>query len=312
MLMRNLNLDQLQTLIAIADLGTFAAAAQALHLAAPTISMHIQELESRLQVPLVVRGRRQASLTPAGTALVLGARTLLSATDDLVEQVRRRAEGREGVVKLGTSAGVSAQLLPQVLEVLARQSPGVDVKLEILGSAEAMVRLQAGTLDIGIVAMPQAAVAGVRLTPWRNDPMVAFLPSSWEVPDLVTPEWLASRRWISFTPMTQMYRLIAGWFGMAGHNPRPYMELNYPAALKSLVAAGHSAAILPLEHPHDAAADPGIQVRHLDPALVRPMGIAHRVSALPNTAIANVMEALRRFASSQGATPEAQGDTARV
>jgi DNA-binding transcriptional LysR family regulator len=274
--------------------------------------MHIQELESRLQVALVVRGRRQASLTPAGIALVLGARTLLSATDDLVEQVRRRAEGREGVVKLGTSAGVSAQLLPEVLEVLARQSPGVDVKLEILGSAEAMVRLQAGTLDIGIVAMPQAAVAGVRLTPWRNDPMVAFLPSSWEVPDLVTPEWLASRRWISFTPMTQMYRLIAGWFGMAGHNPRPYMELNYPAALKSLVAAGHSAAILPLEHPHDAEADSGIQVRHLDPALVRPMGIAHRVSALPNTAIASVMEALSRFASSQGGTPEAQGDTARV
>ena len=37
--MRNLNLDQLQTLIAIADLGTFAAAAQALHLAPPTVSM---------------------------------------------------------------------------------------------------------------------------------------------------------------------------------------------------------------------------------------------------------------------------------
>ena len=42
--MRNLNLDQLQTLVAIADLGTFAAAAQALHLAPPTVSMHIKEL----------------------------------------------------------------------------------------------------------------------------------------------------------------------------------------------------------------------------------------------------------------------------
>ena len=54
--MRNLNLDQLQTLIAIADLGTFAAAAQALHLAPPTVSMHIKELESRLGAELVVRG----------------------------------------------------------------------------------------------------------------------------------------------------------------------------------------------------------------------------------------------------------------
>ena len=64
--MRNFNLDHLQTLIAIADLGNFAAAAQALHLAPPTISLHIKELESRLQADLVVRGRRQAELTPAG------------------------------------------------------------------------------------------------------------------------------------------------------------------------------------------------------------------------------------------------------
>lgn len=39
--MRNLNLDQVQTLVTIADLGTLAAAAQALHLAPPTVSLHI-------------------------------------------------------------------------------------------------------------------------------------------------------------------------------------------------------------------------------------------------------------------------------
>ena len=53
--MRNLNLDQIQTLIAIADLGTFAAASQALHLAPPTISLH-KELEAHAEVPLVLRG----------------------------------------------------------------------------------------------------------------------------------------------------------------------------------------------------------------------------------------------------------------
>ena len=68
--MRNLNLDQLQTLIAIADLGTFAAAAQALHLAPPTISLHIKELEARMGAALLIRGRRNTELTPAATALV--------------------------------------------------------------------------------------------------------------------------------------------------------------------------------------------------------------------------------------------------
>jgi len=62
--MRNLNLDQLQTLIAIADLGTFAAAAQALHLAPPTVSLHIKELESRMQATLLIRGQRRLPATP--------------------------------------------------------------------------------------------------------------------------------------------------------------------------------------------------------------------------------------------------------
>src|SRR5256885_3005481 len=61
--MRRLNLDQLQTLVAVADLGTLAAAAQALHLSPPAVSLHIQELEARLDTPLLVRGKRQAQLT---------------------------------------------------------------------------------------------------------------------------------------------------------------------------------------------------------------------------------------------------------
>jgi DNA-binding transcriptional LysR family regulator len=151
--MRNLNLDQLQTLIAIADLGTFAAAAQALHLAPPTVSLHIKELESRLDAVLLLRGRRQAELTPAGAALVEQGRKLLAASDDLIDLVRR-ASGREGLVRVGVSAGVSTRLLPLMLEALGQRSPGVEVRLEAVGSTDAMQRLQAGTLDIAVVASP--------------------------------------------------------------------------------------------------------------------------------------------------------------
>ena len=131
--MRNLNLDQLQTLIAIADLGTFAAAAQALHLAPPTVSLHIKELESRLDATLVVRGRRQAELTPAGQVLVQEGRKLLTASDDLFELVQRRASGREGMVRIGVSAGVSTRLLPLMLEALSQRSPGVSSRSSASG-----------------------------------------------------------------------------------------------------------------------------------------------------------------------------------
>jgi DNA-binding transcriptional LysR family regulator len=295
--MRNLNLDQLQTLIAIADLGTFAAAAQALHLAPPTVSLHIKELESRMQAALLVRGRRQAELTPAGDVLVTEGRKLLSASDDLMDLVQRHATGREGLVKVGVSAGVSTRLLPLMLEALTQRSPGVEVKLEAVGSADAVLRLKAGTLDVGIVASPQPALAEVCFIPWRNDPMVVLLPAEWDAPEFVTPQWLAHRRWASFAPATQMHGLIAAWFGHAGFNPRPFLTLSYPGALKSLAAASQSAAILPLEEVKDLQDAPGLQIRHLRPQLMRPMAVAHRHLSAPNRAVASVLDVLADFAT---------------
>jgi len=295
--MRNLNLDQLQTLVAIADLGTLAAAAQALHLAPPTVSLHVKELESRLRAKLVVRGRRQAELTPAGEALVQEGRKLLAASDDLVERVRRRAAGLEGLVRVGVSAGVSTRLLPMALEALSQQCPGVEIKLEAVGSADAMQRLRAGALDLAIVASPQPAVAQVRLTPWRNDAMVALLPASWEAPQWVTPEWLADRRWASFAPATQMHGLIAAWFGQAGLYPRPFLTLTYPGALKSLAAASQSAALLPWEEVEDLKDSPSVQIRPLQPTLMRPMAVAHRHSPASGKAIDAVRRVLAGLAS---------------
>ncbi|MDR0258779.1 MAG: LysR family transcriptional regulator, partial [Comamonas sp.] len=193
--MRNLNLDQVQTLVAIADLGTFAAAAQALHLSPPAISLHIKELEARMDTALLLRGRRQAVLTAAGELLVAHGRKLLDASDELIDLVQRRASGREGLVKVGVSAGVSTRLLPMMLEQLSSRSPGVEVKLEAVGSADAMQRLRAGSLDVAIVASPQPSSAEIVLTPWRNDPMVVLLPAAWKAPKRVTPDWLADKRW---------------------------------------------------------------------------------------------------------------------
>lgn len=294
--MRNLNLDQVQTLVAIADLGTFAAAAQALHLSPPAISLHIKELETRMDTALLLRGRRQAVLTAAGELLVAHGRKLLDASDELIDLVQRRASGREGLVKVGVSAGVSTRLLPMMLEQLSSRSPGVEVKLEAVGSADAMQRLRAGSLDVAIVASPQPSSAEIVLTPWRNDPMVVLLPAAWKAPKRVTPDWLADKRWASFAPATQMHGLIAGWFGQAGHHPRPFLTLSYPGALKSLAAASQSAVILPLEEVEDQLQMPGVQVRHLWPRLMRPMAVAHRRDGSHNPAAAAVLAVLAAFA----------------
>lgn len=293
--MRNLNLDQLQTLVAIADLGTFAAAAQALHLAPPTVSLHIKELEQRMEATLLVRGRRQAELTSAGQLLVREGRKLLLACDDLMEHVQRHAAGREGTVRIGVSAGVNTRLLPLMLEALSKHGPGIDVRLEAVGSADAMKRLAAGTLDVAVVASPQPLHAEITLTPWRNDPLIALLPADWETPEFVTPEWLSQRRWASFAASTQMHGLIATWFAQAGYTPRPFLALTYPGALKSLAAASQSAALLPLEEVEDQLHSPDVQVRHLSPQLMRPMAVAHRFQPDLNPAVRRVLDVLFAF-----------------
>ena len=228
-------------------------------------------------------------------------RKLLRASDDLVERVQRHASGREGVVRVGVSAGVSTRLLPLMLEALSRRSPGVEVRLEAVSSAESVKRLSAGTLDVAVVASPQAVGTDIHLQPWRNDPLVALLPASWEAPDLITPEWLSQRRWASFSAPTQMHGLIANWFAQAGYTPRPFLALTYPGALKSLAAASQSAALLPLEEVEDLLNSTEVQIRHLQPTLMRPMAIAYRLQPDLNPAVDSVLKVLAEFGSEKPA-----------
>jgi DNA-binding transcriptional LysR family regulator len=293
--MRQLNLDQLRTLVAIADLGSFSAAARALHLAQPTVSLHISELESRLGARLVVRGSRRITPTAAGAVLVERARQLLRDADEAVDAVRRQAEGRVGRVRLGTSTGVVVDLLPQVLEALAQSHAGIDVEVSILGSNEAMARLATGTIDIGLVAMPQPPLRDLVVTRWRNQPMMAFVPRKWKAPQRATPQWLAQQPLIANDSSTHMYRLTTEWFAAAGEAPRPRIELNYDAAMGSLVAAGYGAAVLPVLPASDDPHDERMRMLPLRPPLVRRLGIAHRPRAGLDGATESVLQILERF-----------------
>ncbi len=273
--MREINLDRLRTLLTVADLGSFAAAAKALHLAPPTVTLHVAQLEGRLGARLLHRAPAGVTATSAGSLLIDKARRLLAEADDLLQAVQRQVAARGGRVRLGASTGALAHLLPQALEALAAQHPEIDVQVAVMTSEEALARLAAGSLDVGIVALPQPRLRGLRVQPWRRDPVLAFVPAAWAPPRHVTPAWLAARPLIANDRGTRLSRQTAEWFAAAGERPQARIELNYNDAMKSLVAAGYGAALLP----HEAGApapDKRICMRPLKPALARALGIAHR------------------------------------
>ena len=277
--MREISLDRLRTLVAIADCGSFAAAAQSLHLAPPTVSLHIAELEARIGAPLLSRKRGNVRPSPIGEALVERARRLLAEVEATLEDVSRQVQGLAGRVRLGASTGAIAHLLPQAIAQLREHHPDIDVQIAVLASQYTLARLAQGTLDVGLVALPQAPVTGLAIRPWRRDPVVAFLPADWPAPARVTPAWLAEQPLILNDASTRLSRLTSEWFSLAGHRPTARIELNYNDAIKSLVAAGYGATLLPHEAgaPH---ADERVAMRPLRPALWRELGIAHRAGQI--------------------------------
>ena len=262
--MRELNLDRLRTLVTIADLGSFAEAARTLHLAPPTVSLHIADLEALIGAPLLVRKRGEVRPSGAGEVLVERARRLLADADEAMDLVRRQVQGLEGRVRLGASTGAIAHLLPQALEVL------------VLTSQETVSRLALGALDVGLVALPMASVRGVTVMPWRRDPVMAFVPSTWTAPRRVTPQWLAGQPLILNDDGTSLSRLTSDWLALAGEQPKARIQLNYNDAIKSLVAAGYGATLLPHEASTATPLDPRIRMLPVQPRLWRPLGIAHR------------------------------------
>lgn len=277
--MRALNPDRLRTLVCIVDLGSFAAAASALHLAPPTVSLHVSELEARLGAPLLFRDRTRVTPTGVGQTLVERARLLLNQADAMVEDVRLQIQGKRGRVRMSSSTPVIANLLPGVLGRLARDHPGIEVELSVCTSEEALARVGEGAIDIGIVALPQPKTPALRIVPWRRDPVVALVPSNWTHPRRATPVWLAGRPLILNDNRTRLWRLTTEWFAAAGFHPKPRIEHNYNEAIKSLVAAGYGATLLSYEAT-PALADPRITILPLTPPLWRPLGIAHRATAI--------------------------------
>jgi LysR family transcriptional regulator, cyn operon transcriptional activator len=147
-------LQQLAFFIAAAEHGSFTAAADALHLARPSVSEQIANLESELGVSLFIRAGRRLQLTDAGLLLRPEAERTLAAASEAADVVRRARELRGGTASLGTFSTAHHLLLPALVEAFARRHPRVAIRVVGENSVQIADAVRAGRLEAGLVALP--------------------------------------------------------------------------------------------------------------------------------------------------------------
>jgi DNA-binding transcriptional LysR family regulator len=143
-----LDLVHLRTLVAIAETGGFRRAADSLHLSQPTVSQHVRLLEKRLKQSLVVKDGRGSRFTGAGERLVLEARKLLTAQDEVLQRFSVSVPDK---LTIGSTEHAGDGLLPDLLGALRGAYPEVWVQFRIDRSTSLAESVSKGALDLAVV-----------------------------------------------------------------------------------------------------------------------------------------------------------------
>lgn len=169
-------LQQLAYLVALADHRHFGRAAAACHVSQPALSSQIRALERRLGATLVERLPRGMRLTPAGSAAAARARTVLTAVDELVDEVSADASELRGRVVIGAIPTVAPYLLGRLVPVITSRFPGIDLRLEELRTDDLLQALRDGDVDLGLCALPVEG-GDLHAEPLGDDPFLLAVPT---------------------------------------------------------------------------------------------------------------------------------------
>jgi len=142
---------RLLTFRTVVRAGSLGAAARALGWTQPAVSQQVRALERQVGVPLVVRGPRGITPTDAGRRLLEHADGLAARLRAAQEELATLADARAGTVRLATFPTAGAALVPGALVALARERPGVEVRLTEAEPPEATALVVAGEVDAALV-----------------------------------------------------------------------------------------------------------------------------------------------------------------
>jgi DNA-binding transcriptional LysR family regulator len=244
-----MEIRQLRAFMAIAETGTFTAAALRVHITQAAISMQIRQLETELGVRLFVRAPRRVVLTEAGEGLLGRARNVLREHDAALAEMTELSGAEYGRLRVGSaSASVSTEQLPRILNELRGLHSRAEISV-LSGTSEALVRqILDGDVDVAFVSLPVEA-RGIRTEVLVRDELVAIANPRHPLAKqrVVTAQTLAAEKLILGERGGNTRRLIDQFFAKAGVHPLVTMELSRLAGIKRMVEEDMGVGIVPLQ-----------------------------------------------------------------
>jgi DNA-binding transcriptional LysR family regulator len=243
-----MTLQQLTYFLAAAGHGSFSAAAEALHMAQPSLSDQIRRLEAELGVPLFVRAGRGLALTEAGQLLRPHAERTLAAADEAAASVREVRDLVGGTVAFGTFGSAHHYLLGGLVQEFRTRHP--DVRVRVLGqnSSEVADAVREGRLEAGLVALP-IDDRGLDVRPAMREELLYVSAEPARLREPMTAARLAEAplilydaRWGTDDPIRRQLRERAQ---EAGVTLEPEIEVEYPTAALELAARGLGDTVSP-------------------------------------------------------------------
>ncbi|OJU41005.1 MAG: LysR family transcriptional regulator [Microbacterium sp. 69-10] len=170
-----MEIHQLRYAVAVADTGSFTAAAEAVKVSQSGVSTQVQKLERELGVALFDRSGRRVILTADGERMLPAIRESLRA----LSEIRTTAADLRGLLlgslRVGTVSGLTWPRLFDALGELHEAHPGLEVRLHEDTSEGLVSALRHGELDIAVVAWAQHPPAALETITLFDDPLVAVV-----------------------------------------------------------------------------------------------------------------------------------------
>jgi LysR family transcriptional regulator, hydrogen peroxide-inducible genes activator len=300
--MADLKLKDLRYLVALADTRHFGQAAARCFVSQPTLSAQLKKLEDYLGVQLVERHPRRIALTEAGQQVVVRARRIIEAGDEIVALAELQRDPLGGRLRVALLPTIGPYLLPIVAPRLRKKLPRLELLLYEYQTGPMLEHLQAGDIDLGILALP-VQTEGLAERKLFDEPFVVAVPDG-------NP--LASRRSLKVSDLNGETVLLLE----DGHclrdqaldvcsSSKVHEKQDFRATsletLRQMVASGSGITLLPRLAANGAYGNARgvVTVPFARPEPVRHIGALWRRTSARGKAIETVCDVIAEFAGKQ-------------